>query len=364
VPIFHGLTEKPHQPDWRGLIDNIRRNGAPERPYNIELFHDAEVIEAIVERFGLVGDLDRNSPDYERRKTIAFNRFCGLDYVRVQLDLTLTFHRHRIEDTAALKRTDGREFQDEHTGPIMSWEDFEKYSWPDPDTDEAVKELYWYQENLPEDMCLIGGTTAHFCERLVWLMGYEHFCYALYEQRDLIEAIAQKLREFYFACMRRYLECDRVKALWVSDDMGFKTGLFFSPEDMRELVLASHQALARLVHDAGRLYLLHSCGNLSTIMEDLIENVKIDAKHSFEDTIETIEDAKRAYGDRIAVLGGMDVDFLCRSDEEAIRDRVCRTIDACQPGGGFCLGTGNTVANYIPLDNYLAMIDECRLYGP
>ena len=354
---------KTFQPDWKGLLDNLRRRGTPDRVYHIELYHDAEIIDAIVGRFELDKGLDRDSPDYDRWKTIAFNRFCGLDHVRVALDLTLTFHRHKVEDTAALKRTGGREFQDEHTGPIMSWEDFEKYAWPDPESPAATEDLIWYQEHLPEDMCLIGGTTAHFCERLVWLMGYEHFCYSLYERRDLVEAVARKLREFYHACIRRYLECDRVKAIWASDDMGFKTGLFFSPDDVRELVLESHRLLARTVHDAGCLYLLHSCGKLSAVMDDLIEDVKIDGKHSFEDTIETIQDAKRACGGRIAVLGGIDIDFLCRSDEEAIRRRVRQTIDACQPGGGFCLGTGNTVANYIPLDNYLVMIDEGRGYG-
>jgi uroporphyrinogen decarboxylase len=33
------------------------------------------------------------------------------------------------------------------------------------------------------------------------------------------------------------------------------------------------------------------------------------------------------------------------------------------PGGGYCLGTGNSVANYIPLDNYLAMLDEGRKFA-
>ena len=40
--------------------------------------------------------------------------------------------------------------------------------------------------------------------------------------------------------------------------------------------------------------------------------------------------------------------------------RVRDTIDVCQPGGGWCLGTGNSVANYIPAANYLAMLDEGR----
>jgi len=57
------------------------------------------------------------------------------------------------------------------------------------------------------------------------------------------------------------------------------------------------------------------------------------------------------------------VDFLCRADETASRQRVRETLDVCHPGGGYCLGTGNSVANYIPLDHYLTMVDEGRLYG-
>ena len=117
-------------------------------------------------------------------------------------------------------------------------------------------------------------------------------------------------------------------------------------------------------HAAGRPYILHSCGNLNAIYEDLIEDVKIDGKHSFEDTIEDVRDLKSTLGQRIALLGGIDVDFLCRADEATIRARVRDTLDICMPGGGYCLGTGNSVANYIPLDHYLAMLDEGRNYVP
>ena len=56
------------------------------------------------------------------------------------------------------------------------------------------------------------------------------------------------------------------------------------------------------------------------------------------------------------------MDFLCRSDEAAIRRRVRDTLEVCMKGGGYCLGTGNTAANYVPLDNFLAMLDEGRRY--
>jgi uroporphyrinogen decarboxylase len=195
-------------------------------------------------------------------------------------------------------------------------------------------------------------------------MGYESLCYALYDQRDLVRAISDRLLVMYRQIVERILVYERVKLVWGSDDMGFKTGTLISPDDLREFALPSHKVIAEMCHAAGRPYLLHSCGNLKTIMEDLIADVGIDAKHSFEDVIEGVIEAKREYGDRIALLGGIDVDFLCRADKEQIRERVRSTLASCMPGGGYCLGTGNSVANYIPIDNYLAMLDEGRRFTP
>ena len=360
---FLGLRT-PQKPNWPGLVDNILRKGTPDRVYHIELFQDSEVRDAIAERFRLTANLDENDPDYDRRKYIAVQRFCGFDYVIGPYLMEMPLPLHSIKDTAALARKSGRAFMDEHTGPITSWEDFEKYFWPDPRAAENTVELEWYEQNLPEDMCIIGQEGfGHFSEMLTWLMGYETLCYALFDQRELVAAIANRLQEIYEVSLQRILEFERVRVVWGSDDMGFKTGLLISPEDTRELVLPGHKLMSEMSHAAGRPYLLHSCGKLTEIIDDLIDTVKIDAKHSFEDTIEDVRQVKRSYGQRVALLGGIDVDFLCRSEEAAIRKRVRETLDICMSGGGYCLGTGNSVANYIPLDNYLTMVDEGRLYG-
>jgi uroporphyrinogen decarboxylase len=222
--------------------------------------------------------------------------------------------------------------------------------------------LDWYQKNLPDDMCIIGGLIAHFAENLSWLMGYETLCIALYEQPDLVQAISDRTLEIDRVVINRFLEYSRVQLIWGSDDMGFRSGTLINPRHMRVFVLPGHKELARISHAGGRPYLLHSCGNLRPIMADLIEDVGIDAKHSFEDTIEDVREDKKTYGDRLTLLGGIDLDFLCRSYPEDIRRRVRDTLEVCQPGGGYCLGTGNSVANYLPVDNYLAMLDEGRRY--
>jgi uroporphyrinogen decarboxylase len=356
--------ERSSKPDWEGLVANILRRGTPDRAYHLELFQDAEIADAIADRYDLLDGLDPGDPFYAERREIAVQRFCGFDYVCGRLEgLTMPLLVHTVADTADLARAGGREFQDEHRGPIMSWEDFEAYPWPDPTAAGATRSLEWYQENLPDDMCLVGRGIGHFAEYLSWLMGYETLCYALYDARDLVEALVARLLEIDRVQLGRLLQFDRLKAVFASDDMGFKTGLLISPDDTRSLVLSGHKVLAQMSHAGGRPYILHSCGNLADIYDDLVDEVQIDAKHSFEDTIEDVCDLKATLGRRIALLGGIDVDFLCRADEQAIRNRVRRTLDVCMPGGGYCLGTGNSVANYIPLENYLAMLDEGWLYG-
>jgi uroporphyrinogen decarboxylase len=351
-------------PDWEGLVDTIRREGTPARVHFIELFLDPEVQEAVCERFGITEELDPSEAHYDLKRQVALQRFLGYDFVRMGIDdIGIRLNTLMAEDTAELARNGGRGFVNEDKGPITNWEEFERYPWPDPGA-LTTRNLEWYEKNLPDDMCVVGsGGFAHFAEYLMWLMGYSTFCMALCEQRDLVEAISERLRTLYRAVLARILEFDRVKIVWGSDDMGFRGGLLCSPDDTREFVLLGHKEMAAMSHAAGRPYLLHSCGNLGSIMEDLIEDVGIDAKHSFEDTIEQVTDAKARFGDRIALLGGIDVDFLCRADERAVRERVRDTLDVCMPGGGYCLGTGNSVANYIPLENYLAMLDEGRRFA-
>ena len=94
-------------------------------------------------------------------------------------------------------------------------------------------------------------------------------------------------------------------------------------------------------------------------MEDLV-GCGVTSLHPIEPKAMDIAEVKRRMGGRLAVMGNIDVDLLTRGSEADIRKRVREVVTVCQPGGGFFLGSGNTVANYVPLDNYLAMLDEGR----
>jgi uroporphyrinogen decarboxylase len=360
-----GIFEKPVHPDVGGLVDNLLRRRVPPRVHNVELFLDPEVKEAVCRRFGLAAGVDPSDPVGAARRDIAVHSFLGYDMFRVGVARKTVFPVMSLAaaDTAgapATRRAE-RTWQEEHTGPIQDWKDFEAYPWPKvADLDLSI--LEWLEKNLPPGMGWY-ELTAHVYEMLSFLLGYETLCYLMVDDPALVDAVLERVGAFYVEFTRTLADFPRAAVIWGSDDLGFRTGTLVQPAFLREKVIPWHARCAELAHAKAKPYLLHSCGDLDSIMDDLIGTVGIDGKHSFEDVILPVTRAKSLYGDRISLLGGIDMDFLCRSDEKAVRRRVRETLDACMPGGGYCLGTGNTVANYVPLANYLAMLDEGRRYG-
>jgi len=354
---------KPIRLDGEGLMRAIRREGDLDRVYFVDLYVDWEIQKAIGERYGIWEDIDPADPWARWKKEIAYQRFVGYDWVNGWIGgMDWPLPGHFVKDTSGLERDGGRRFIELHTGPIQNWEDFEKYPWPSLETAD-LSEMEWLNKNLPDDMVLFSPRGGHNFEFISMLMGYESLCYALVENRELVKAICDRLDDYFTGFAKIACQFDRVTAHWGTDDWGFRTGTLISPDDLREFIIPGHQHVAEMAHSCGKSYLLHCCGQIEDVMPDILNVVKADVRHSFEDTILPVTDAKKKWGDQIALFGGIDMDFICRATPEQIRKRVRETLDVCQPGGGYCLGTGNSVANYIPVENYLAMLDEGRLYG-
>jgi uroporphyrinogen decarboxylase len=160
------------------------------------------------------------------------------------------------------------------------------------------------------------------------------------------------------AYVRHLLSLPNLVAIFPGDDMGFRSGTLLAPDQLRQYTLPWHRRFAAMTHKAGLKYFLHSCGQLADIMPDLIDDIGIDAKHSYEDAITPVAQAKKLWGSRIGILGGVDVDTLTRGSPGQVRAYVRRIIDACAPGGHFAIGSGNSIPDYVPLENYMTMVDE------
>ena len=245
--------------------------------------------------------------------------------------------------------------------PCQTWADFEAYPWPRADEVSYVAVEY-LNAVVPQGMKL--SPPGHHLRQRHATHGPASFSYALHDQPDLVEAICQRVGELVTAVAAHVATIDNVGMLLLADDMGFFSGTLVSPAVLRRYFLPHQKKVAEAAHRAGKPFVLHACGNVYKLMDDFIDEVRIDAKHSFEDKILPVEEAYRRWGDRVAILGGVDMDVLGRGTEEQVRARTRQILEVCGvKGTGYCLGTGNSVANFIPIPNYLAMLDEGRRWN-
>ncbi len=328
------------KPCFDNLLKILSRR-RPDRPTLYELFLN----DTLYSRFGghaLTGSTD----PLTRFSTIAAAMAAiGYDYA----PNTANDFRFPVPDFHSLKTISLNE-----GSAITDRASFSAYPWPDPDAfDYSV--LDRVAATLPDGMKIIILGPCGVLENALRIVGFDHLCFILADDpelaRDVFDAIGSRLLRYYELC----LKFDTVGAVVGNDDWGFKTQTMLSPADMRRYVFPWHKKIVAAAHAAGRPAILHSCGNLREVMDDVIDDMKYDGKHSYEDAILPVEDAYKEYSGRIAIMGGIDVDFLCRSTPAQVRRRADALLALASEHGAYALGTGNSVPEYIPEDNYFAM---------
>jgi uroporphyrinogen decarboxylase len=58
------------------------------------------------------------------------------------------------------------------------------------------------------------------------------------------------------------------------------------------------------------------------------------------------------------VLFRSDINILTRSTPQEVRHEIGKLMDECGARGRYAVGSGNSVPSYIPVANYLAMVEE------
>lgn len=340
------------KPDFNRLKKVLLRDGEPDFVPFYELFSDKEIIEAVTKK------------PLSIQTAVEFQFKMGYDYIGAGINYIYPRTLLSTDDTAVLSRGK-RNFVDDNHGMIETRGDYEKYPWP-VITDAVADGVNRAIKYLPEGMKIILGLPGGVLENVMWLMGYIPLSYAIYDDEALVSDMFERVGSEFVKILKISLEkteIDKIGAVVMGDDMGYNHSTMISPELLRKYVFPWQKRIVEVSHSYELPFILHSCGNLEEVMEDLIEDVRIDAKQSFEDKIMPVAEAKRRYKDRIAILGGVDMDVLASRSEDVVRDYVEKIICDCAPEGGYALGTGNTVANYIPLENYLAMLDVGRKKG-
>jgi uroporphyrinogen decarboxylase len=329
------------QPDFRNLLQVLARR-RPDRPTLFEYYMNKSVYADLTR-----GRVYAESDDLASWKQLidAFAA-AGYDYTTI----TLPGFTFAIGD-----RGHGRSVSLNEGSRITDRASFRAYPWPDP-ADVRYDLLDRLAEYLPTGMKLVVPQPVSIFGGTVNLLGFDQLCIMLYEDEalaaDVFAAVGERLVAYHLETMQH----DSVGACLINDDWGFKQQTRVSPQHLRRYVFPWYRRIVQAAHAAGKPVILHSCGNLQAIMDDIIDDLQFDGKHSYEDLILPVEDAYDRYGARIAILGGIDVDFLCRRSAEEVYARSKAILERSAERGGYALGTGNSVPEYLPKENYYAML--------
>ncbi len=332
------------EPNFQNLLQVLHRE-VPDRPTLFEFFLNEPLYEKLALPDAVPRDKDWKMWQLDPVEIYGF-RNAGYDYVTCSgCDMTFTVEEVEKKETISLNA--GHSITDRSS--------FEAHDWPDPDSYDYSR-LEKAVDILPEGMKLIVHGPGGILENAISLVGLERLCIMLMDDpdlaKDIFDALGQRMVRYYEISA----SYDIVGALISNDDWGFKTQTTLSPKDLRRYVFPWHKRIVEIIHGAGKPAILHSCGNLEKVMDDVIDDMKYDAKHSFEDSIIPVEDAYEQWGDRIAILGGIDMDFVCRSRPEKIKERSKAVLARTAKKGGYALGTGNSVPEYVPDENFFALI--------
>jgi uroporphyrinogen decarboxylase len=340
----------------------------------VELFADPEIMaEATGIDFPADGWMKLNNIDVRTSKeeeiefitlgikymdlSVEFAKAVGYDYVTAFPIIPLPRSAQTLKSNPQ-QQGKMRVWQNEHQGSIASLDEVDKYPWPAPEQ-VSLFPIDYVAAKMPQGMKVMAFMIGAF-EYLRLLIGFEAMAVKSIEEPELLEEILERLTKVLESATDKIAAHPAVGAVFYGDDLGFNSGLMMSPKWFRAHLFPRLKKIAHACKKHNKPFLFHSCGNVEAAMNDLIDTVGITARHAFQDNIEPVEKFYQRYHDRIAVLGGIDVNLLAAGTPDQVRARTGEVLQACAPTGGICIGTGNSVTNYCKIENYYAMIDAVR----
>lgn len=328
-------------PDFNFLAQVLQRKPT-SRPVMFEFILGEDKEKMLVEEeYDVSSELKRNITRIKAFRNAGYD-FCpilinGAAFYRKQAD-------HQAVQTKSL-----------NAGAIIVDRDsFNLYAWPDVNQCDfsLLRQLEPYLEG---NMKLIPYSYDGILENAIGIIGYENMCYMLYDDEDLLAEVFRKIGEITQEYYLRCLDYPSVGAILCNDDWGFNSQTMLPPAVLRKHVFNWYKKIVSKAHEKRKLAIVHSCGYYQDIIEDLIQDIKFDGKHSFEDNIVPVEKAYSVLKDKIAILGGIDMNFLKSKTPQEVYERSKKLVVKAKQGG-LALGSGNSIPNYIPKENYLAML--------
>jgi uroporphyrinogen decarboxylase len=245
--------------------------------------------------------------------------------------------------------------------PIRTAGDLRNFRIPDPRKDPVLKAVRKVVRHFKGARAVMLVGRAVFAASW-YLCGMQRLLESFLLEPDFARELARMVIE-YNKELHRLAIVEGADLVVLGDDYAHKTGTIMSPSQFREFVLPGLRDVVQNIRAHGAFCVKHTDGNVWAIIEDIVET-GIHGIGPLEPAAGMdLVKVKQAVGDRVCVVGNVDVDLLCRGTAEEVRKVTRELIMSVSPGGGHILSSGNSITSAVQPENFRAMVETAHRYG-
>ena len=216
--------------------------------------------------------------------------------------------------------------------PLKDWADWDKLAIPDIRMPERWKGLSGARERAGDKFLMASGISLY--ERVHFIRGLEDTWVDIHTSPAELGRLIDVLVDMNLYAIEQYAKAGADGYIFC-DDWGLQDRLMISPESWREIWKPRYARVYQAAHDAGLLTLLHSCGDITAILDDLIE-AGLDVIQMDQQENMGLETLGRRFAGRITFWCPVDIqETMVRGSTQEIR-QYCRKLVATlgRPTGG------------------------------
>jgi uroporphyrinogen decarboxylase len=245
--------------------------------------------------------------------------------------------------------------------PVRTAEELRGLSIPDPRKDPVLRAVRAVARRFGGKRAVMLVSRAVFAPS--WnLCGMERLLESYLLEPEFARGLA-RLVVAYNKELHRLAISEGADIIVLGDDYAHKSGTLMSPTQFREFILPGLTEVVQDIKARGAACVKHTDGNIWAILEDIVDT-GIDGIGPLEPAAGMdLAKVKQAVGERVCVVGNVDVDLLCRGSVEEVRRATRGLIAAVSPGGGHILSSGNSITSAVRPENFREMVETARRYG-
>ena len=186
---------------------------------------------------------------------------------------------------------------------------------------------------------------------------------ALIQRPDLVE----RSLELQLVGKLQYIETQvehGVDFIWGGHDLCDKNGPVYSPFHFRKFILPRLKKITDLCHKLGVPYLYRTDGNIWPVAQELFVESGVDAYGEIDKSAGMDLGELKTKLPHLTLWGNVDCgETLINGTKQEI---IAETIDCLRkgaPGGGYILGSSNSIQAGVSAESFLLMLDTVKKYG-